>query len=345
MDKKKLTRLMIDSVVKRGIENMADDPRRSIRKLADLGRQFSTGRFQDDIIDIIQTILSNEDSPYYTMLQNFLDNTDHSCIRRFGINMGYNSWTYDARILRQKSQDLSITLPWALMFKYDARLDIGADPAKIESMIEQALPYGINSFAIVQRGGSIASNEIIDIFRKNEECAFFYFLENAELTASQASALKECMNVMISISADEPQSFNTSKLLHDAKLLYSIHHFYDDNDFEKVDSIDANSDALQKYFDYQSSMVILIPKKGCANHGDIVKQIRLEGKFPCFIWDMYYDSSLISHRLLGDERGYLEFETDGSIVFPSNDNDALSIDSPFIDIVKNVMPAYSCTVA
>ena len=257
MDKKKLTRLMIDTVVSRGIESMTDDPRRSIRRLADLGKQFSTGRFQDDIIDIIQTILADENSPYYTMLQNFLDNTDHSCIRKFGINMGYNSWTYDARILRQKSKELDITLPWILLFRFDADQGSGIDPDRIRNKIKEATGLGINSFAILQKGGRVASDDLINIFKENEECAFFYFLENSELTASQLSAIKECQNVLISISADEPQSANTSKLLHDAKLLYSIHHFYNDDDFANVDSIDANSETLQRYFDYQSSMIFL----------------------------------------------------------------------------------------
>ena len=345
MDKKKLTRLMIDTVVSKGIENMADDPKRTIRKLADMGQQVSTGRFQEDIIDIIQTILADDNSPYYTMLQNFLDNTDHDTIRTFGINMGYNSWTYDARILRSKSEELGVYLPWILIFRFDADSDKGTTPVFIKKAIEQALSYGINSFCIMQKGGLIASDELIEMFKEYEECGFFYFLEDSEITAGQLSAIKECKNVLLSINADEPQSGNTSKLLHDAKIMYSIHHFYDDNDFAYVDSIDANSESLKKYFDYKTGMIFLLPKDGCANHGDIVKQIRLEGKFPCFLWDLYHDSSLVSKHLVGQDNVFIEFDADGFVLKPSCEDANLNITKmPLIEIIRYVMPDFSCAL-
>lgn len=369
MDKKKLTRLMIDTVVKRGIENMADDPRRSIRRLADLGRQFSTGRFQDDIIDIIQTILADDNSPYYTMMQNLLDNTDHACIRKLGINIGYNSWTYDARILRKCSAELGHIIPWLLIFRLEDNHikdsntndtnnnnsnanDINTkDNINIEFIkrrISEARDLGINSFSIIQKGGNTDADKIIDIFRENEESAFFYFLDDAMLTESQISAIKECKNVMISINADDPQSSNMSRKMHDDKILYSIYHYYDDNDFDNVDSLDANSESLKKYYDYQSSMIFLMPGKGCKNHGETVKNIRLKGKFPCFIWDMYYDAHLISKRLLDEENGFLEFEKDGDVINPrpkSNCPDNLDKDTSLTDIIKAVMPKYKTTSA
>lgn len=366
MDKKKLTRLMIDTIVKRGIGNMADDPRRSIRRLADLGRQFSTGRFQDDIIDIIQTILADENSPYYIMIQSFLDNTDHTCIRKLCINIGYNSWTYDARTLRKKSAELGYVIPWLIIFNLDDNntkdiidnniiantndtKDINTKdscpalitPEYIKEKIEEARSLGINSFSIMQTGGNEITDKIIDIFRENEESAFFYFLENENLTDIQIAAIKECKNVMISINADKPQSSRTSKQLHDAKLLYSIHHYYDDNDFDNVSSLDANSESLKKYYDYQSSMVFLIPKEGCKSHGETVKNIRLEGKFPCFIWDMYYDAHLISQRLLGEENGFLELAKDGTILKPGSPKSSSLKTASLTDIIKAVMPKYT----
>ena len=78
MDTQRITRLMIDTAVSRGIRDMSDNPKRSIRKLADLGKQFSTGRFQREIIDIIQGLLENDNSPYYSLIEDFLTHTDHA---------------------------------------------------------------------------------------------------------------------------------------------------------------------------------------------------------------------------------------------------------------------------
>ena len=128
--------------------------------------------------------------------------------------------------------------------------------------------------------------------------------------------------------------------MHNDKILYSIYHYYDDNDFDNVDSLDANSESLKKYYDYQSSMIFLMPGKGCKNHGETVKNIRLKGKFPCFIWDMYYDAHLISKRLLDEENGFLEFEKDGSVIKPCLKSGCQDKDTSLIDIIKAVMPMY-----
>ena len=116
MDSRKITETMIDTALTRGLKEMEDDPKRTIRKLADMGKQFSTGRFQPKIFEIIQTLLENENSPYYDLLQYFLKHTDHNNAKRFGINIGYYSWTYYARTLREKAKEKGYSIPWSINF-------------------------------------------------------------------------------------------------------------------------------------------------------------------------------------------------------------------------------------
>lgn len=50
MNSQDITRALIDTTVARAMVEMDADPKRSVRKLCDLGRQFSRGRFQNQIL-------------------------------------------------------------------------------------------------------------------------------------------------------------------------------------------------------------------------------------------------------------------------------------------------------
>ena len=50
MTKNDITRGLIDFAVSQCLKNIKEDPYRSIRRLADLGRQFAKGRFQEELI-------------------------------------------------------------------------------------------------------------------------------------------------------------------------------------------------------------------------------------------------------------------------------------------------------
>ena len=54
MNSQDITRALIDTTVARAMVEMDADPKRSVRKLCDLGRQFSRGRFQNQIFAIMQ---------------------------------------------------------------------------------------------------------------------------------------------------------------------------------------------------------------------------------------------------------------------------------------------------
>ena len=83
-----ITRAIIDATVDRGLREIEEDPKRSIRKLADMGKQFSKGRFVQDLYTLFQELLRNDDSPYYTAIEHLLRNTERKGLKDFGINIG-----------------------------------------------------------------------------------------------------------------------------------------------------------------------------------------------------------------------------------------------------------------
>ena len=139
MNSQDITRAIIDTTVARAMVEMDADPKRSVRKLCDLGRQFSRGRFQNQIFAIFQDLLRNDESPYYQAIDYLLRNNDPKALRQFGINLGYNSFTYGAQILRQKQKELFFAIPWMVQLRLDSRIPGTYGPSFFASVIETGL--------------------------------------------------------------------------------------------------------------------------------------------------------------------------------------------------------------
>ena len=59
-----MSRLLIETVVKRALEDIKESPERGIRNLIDMALQFSEGRFQREFFTSAQAMLQNENSAY-----------------------------------------------------------------------------------------------------------------------------------------------------------------------------------------------------------------------------------------------------------------------------------------
>ncbi|MCR4904380.1 MAG: hypothetical protein K6A23_16095 [Butyrivibrio sp.] len=342
MDTKNITRLMITTAVDRGIKEMADDPKRTLRKLADMGRQFSTGRFQPEIFEVITTILKKEDSPYYKLLQDFIFTTDFNCIKTFGINMGYDSWTYYARVLRKKSQELGFYIPWVIDFRYEPAdsSHSSIQTKDMQKIIDQAQPLGCNTYCILNDGEFSTNTDIYDLFIKNEYCGFFYLLSDAQVTSVQASKLKKAANVLLLVNADSPNAKDTCQLLHDSGVLFSIYKVYNEEDIDKL----SNPEYYNSLLDYHSGMIFMLKDSTCkTSAGPIIKDLRLNQEVPAILWDLLYDSNLISTILCHSDCS-LRFDNDGSVY--SNNDSQLNIinnDIALTDIIKKTMPEFEET--
>lgn len=148
MNSQDITRALIDTTVARAMVEMDADPKRSVRKLCDLGRQFSRGRFQNQIFAIFQDLLRNDESPYYQAIDFLLRSNDPEALRQFGINIGYNSFTYGAQILRQKQKELSFAVPWVVKLRLDSRIPDTYDSSFFASVVRTGLTYGIYSYQL-----------------------------------------------------------------------------------------------------------------------------------------------------------------------------------------------------
>ena len=97
---RKASRIIIETLVRKALRDIKDSPERSMRNLVDMALHFSQGRFQQRFFTAAQTMLQNEQSAYYDMVQDLVNHVDPERILRFGMDLGYNSCTYGANTIR-----------------------------------------------------------------------------------------------------------------------------------------------------------------------------------------------------------------------------------------------------
>ena len=115
MAKSDVTRTILETTISQALRDMARDPARTMRKLVDLGRHFSHGRFQKHFFALAQTMLAHEDSAYYPLMARVAAQVEHQHLKTFGINLGYNGCTNGAKLIRENEARLGFNIPLSLI--------------------------------------------------------------------------------------------------------------------------------------------------------------------------------------------------------------------------------------
>ena len=335
MDSKSFTRVLIETAVERGIRDVTDDPKRSLRRLAELGRQYSEGRFQKVTFGHIANLLKNDDSPYYKMLEDFLANVDHSSIKTFGLNIGYDSWTYGARIIRKESESRGYMLPWIVQIHYDDTARHGISAGDINTLICRLKPLGINTYIIVREHGADPDPALSETISSHPECAFFMFVNDARISSEETEMLKKTGNTVISVNIAEECAHDTCRLLREKKALFVIHYAYTRDEAEDL----FDEDLIEAWLSYGSAFIFLIQRDGDDGPaGEFARRSRMDQKYPILIWDLYSDIRLIN-EMISDTPFILEIDSSGNVMYPSG-TDMNIKGKDIISILEQIAPHF-----
>ena len=103
-----ISKILVESVVKKTLKAMKENPDRGIRNLVDMALQFSDGRFQKDFFAAAQTMLQNENSAYYRLVRDVVTYADADRLCTFGMNLGYNGCTVGAQRIRENEKKIRV---------------------------------------------------------------------------------------------------------------------------------------------------------------------------------------------------------------------------------------------
>ncbi len=295
--KNKYIYTIIESVSKKSIEYIADNPKRGVRNLLDFGEYFAVGRFQKSFFDIAHEILINEDSFYYDKVENLVANTDHETMTKFGINLGYHSFTYGANKLREHEKDMNCRIPWTIVFDFRKKSENPLTNDEISDIIKNAKNYGIYCFIILLDDNDILM-ELYPIVEEYQDCAFSLILSHKSITQKSVSKINNlknlCLFVLLNDSDQDGLSMNVDYLRVE-KCLYGACYYYDNDSFSNI----AKNDWIRERLNLiDANFALMIPKSTCDEETinktyDYVYNSRFETHSPGFMMDLYGDINRI----------------------------------------------------
>lgn len=311
--KKDITRAIIDATIDRGLREIYEDPRRSIRKMADLGRQFNKARFTKNLYDIFQDLLRNDDSPYYIAIEHLLQYTSRKNLKDFGINVGYNSFTKGGKLIRELDKKKNIQAPWDLIIRLDPTIKTGLTPSDLIPVIAEARKLGVYSYAIRLENNLSYFEDLLKVFITYDDCAFFFILPDEEISNDYSALISSCTNVSFFLPAFEDSCGANSRLLKKKQSWVGLYTFYDDSDTDLI----ISEESVWDYIPQECSFLLLIANDGVPissieKTGQRIKQMRMAPTVPLFIFDVYSDSMQIQNLISGKNYFY-EIMPDGSI--------------------------------
>ena len=291
MSNRDFTRILIEGAVNRTLSQLRRDPRRSLRNLVDLGVTFSRGRFQKPFLEMAQSMLENEESAYYDLLDLLAGQVDPAHIKNFGINLGYEGLTKGAETIRQTEKLGGYNIPWAISMVCGGALD----QAAITHMIHQGMEQGVYVYGLLDRGVSLTM--VQELSERFPRCAFFLVTTGNNLLSQSLEPLKSCNNLYISVETGE-EGMEACEALAGEELFYGVHQIYRD------DSCVA-PEQLERYMDYRPVAVLLIPENEGAyaqSQGiyQRAKEIRMSQKYPFVLIEALGDSLYIDQVISGD---------------------------------------------
>lgn len=304
-----VSRILIETIVRKTLRDIRESPERSIRNLVDMALHASKSRFQRHFFQVAQKMLQNEHSPYYALVQNMVAHIDHEKLLTFGMNLGYNSCTLGAKRIREIEAKEYCNIPWCVSLRLKAS-SLAQQLNQYQAVIEEGKELGIYTWLLfTDDQPQDAMNLVFD----HPDCAFFLFCQPQHLTRSFVEQASEANNIMLVIHCAGDVTDECS-MLQEKGLLYSVYDTYDDSDTDTIisDNWLSEAEALCGVF------AALIPHEKCSqetrkNIQAYMENARSEQLFqtiPVEIIDVcsYVDS------IISDDCCEAEFDADGSLL-------------------------------
>lgn len=306
-----MSRLLIETTVRQTLKSLQDDPKRSVRNLIDMALQFSEGRFQSSFFKTAHTMLKNETSAYYTLVQDATSHIETEHLVRFGMNLGYNSCTWGARRIRANEKKLGFNIPWTVLMQID---EMGTSRyfENYQNVLEEGEQLGIYTWVLLCH--DLDPQELLPLVRSHPDSAFFLFCPAGAVNTSLSEAAQTLCNLMLVLRLDEAASRACTRL-REARLPYSVSLSYSRLDAPMIESGEAFA-AIQRL---HPVFTVLTPRPGCPSRThkavyEAAAEARMRQAYHTVPWDIYYDTCRLD-KIISDDACWVCFDTEGNPTF------------------------------
>ena len=303
-----LTRVLVESTVRRTLKEMEGSPKRAVRNLVDLGLQFSSGRFQTRLLATDQRMLGNSKSAYYDLVRHVATHVDHEIITGFGVNLGYNSCTKGARLIRETEAQRGFNIPWALhLFINEEKLH--AEPEFYPALLQESKSLGIYTYLLFAQGDL---EDLFPLLEQEPDCAFVLFVQGEQVTDSFLEKLRHANHVMVSVKAGG-KMLQACRRLQAQGRLYAVHDRYTEDNKGRV----LSGQWLASVLPAQPVFAFLRRDLSCGPETRqevyrYVTQVRDGQQYPLVCMEVEEDSLLID-QVISEGECLVGFGGDGSL--------------------------------
>ncbi len=307
-----INQILIESTLRKTINDIKDSPKRSIRNLVDLGVNFTSGGFEKPFFESIQKLLKNEHSPYYDLILDTVYNVSTERLINFGMNVGFNSCIKGSKIIRKIEEREKYNIPWCVTLEIDGK-GFPENEAKYFNVIEQGRTMGIFTWLIFSDRNL---KSVFSLVEKNTDCAFVFFCDEADINNAVLDEAENLNNIMFAVRCNEDMSCSLA-ILRKKQMLYSVYFPYTENEINRI----TNGSLYEGIEDLHPIFTVLLPVEQFS-HGsrekvrDFVTNIRSNQDFQTVLWDVYSDCKLVDSVISNDscfaafdKKGFLHSES------------------------------------
>lgn len=293
---KNISRMLVETVVKKAIKGIQDSPERGIRNLVDMALQFSKGRFQKNFFTMVQTMLQKENSAYYDLVRETVAHTDIDRLYTFGMDLGYNSCTEGAQRIRDNEEKMRCNIPWTVFLWMDGK-KFHKNKERYDALICEGERLGIYTWMLFALEDS---ERVLSLVENHPDSAFCVFCQAEGLSAAFLAEAVDLNNLMIVVRYEESAA-NCCATLREMGLLYSVWYPYGQKDLEAVIDGDLFSAAQQVC----PAFTVLVPEEGCPEETrrlayQAVRSAREEQTYHTIVLELQGDHCLIDAIISGD---------------------------------------------
>lgn len=313
MTRSQLGRTMVEHILRQSLHQVQQDPKRTVRNLVDLGLEASGGRLQQRFLATAQTMLAQQDSPYYDLVRNAVNQVDQDRLLTFGLNLGWNGLTQGACRLRELEEQRGHNIPWSLTFHLAAR-PAGLSAQDYLRLIQEGMELGIYVYFLMPEDFP-SFHTALELAKKSQACAFFLCLPPGCDLAAELPALEGLPNLLLGLDTMEPGWQARANLLREGRYLYSLCRRYATP--EDVEDI-VSGRWMERVLPYGGLAAILISAGGASRqepqrpvHGYTLDS-RMAQRYPMLLLDLYPDT-LYLDVLLSDGPCFAGFLPDGTL--------------------------------
>lgn len=291
-----VSRALIETIVRRTLREIKDSPERSSRNLIDMALTFADGRFQQAFLQIAQELLSDENSAYYDLIRDTVANVDANRLVGFGMNIGYNSCTYGARIIRANESSLGFDIPWSLLMEINAAT-FAENEAAYRSLIGQGIALGIYTWMIF--AGS-APECVLSLAAEQKECAFVLFCEPEAVTEAFLDEAEPFTNLMVVVRCGEGAAEACARLRR-RRFLFSLYIPYGDGEEDGI----VDGDWMYGISSLHPVFTAFVPRRACSQETQLrvcefVRCARLSKDCLTVVWELICDGLTVDRIISSD---------------------------------------------